>query len=151
MCVTRRSRGEGVDRITRIGPYRSRLPAAAAARREIMAISNVLVLSGGELSDDVAERVRARLLTLGLNVRPVSMSKSKAFKSALVEDATSTTTLGERSSSLSRIHERGPPFPEKVTHQQQPCSDIRSPDRRERRTDGGGRGVCEVFQKENTP
>ena len=150
MCVTPRSRGggEGVDRINRIGPYRSDcLPLA----ERLMAISNLLVLSGGELSDDVAERVRARLLTLGLNVRPVSMSKSKAFKSALVEDATSTTTLGERSSSLSRIHERGPPFSEKVTHQQQPCSDIRSPDRRERRTDGGGRGVCEVFQKENTP
>ncbi|EJK61927.1 hypothetical protein THAOC_17494 [Thalassiosira oceanica] len=58
-----------------------------------MAISDILLLSGGELSDDVAARVRARLSSLGLNVRPVSMSKSKAFKSALVEDAASATTL----------------------------------------------------------
>ena len=70
--------------------------AQLKARSQEMAISDVLVLSGGDLSDDVAERVRARLSTLGLNARPVSMSKSKAFKTALVEDATSTTTLGER-------------------------------------------------------
>jgi sulfite reductase alpha subunit-like flavoprotein len=58
-------------------------------------IEKVLILHGGELSSDVASQIESKLTSsTEIDVQQISMSKSKEFKAALIEDvnvAKSTT------------------------------------------------------------
>jgi sulfite reductase alpha subunit-like flavoprotein len=51
-------------------------------------IEDILLLYGGDLSSDVAEQIQTKLLPLidTTHVHKIAMSKSKDFKSALLED-----------------------------------------------------------------
>lgn len=54
-------------------------------------IENILLLYGGDLSSDVAEQIRTKLLPIliidntATNIHKISMSKSKDFKTALLD------------------------------------------------------------------
>ena len=53
-------------------------------------VEDVLLLHGGDLSSDVAEQIKSKLSSIiaSSHVHTISMSRSKEFKAALIEDDT---------------------------------------------------------------
>ena len=53
-------------------------------------VEDVLLLHGGDLSSDVAEQIKSKLSSIiaSSHVHTISMSRSKEFKDALIEDET---------------------------------------------------------------
>ena len=51
-------------------------------------VEDVLLLHGGDLSSDVAEQIKSKLSSIiaSSHVHKISMSRSKEFKDALIED-----------------------------------------------------------------
>ena len=51
-------------------------------------VEDVLLLHGGDLSSDVAEQIKSKLSSIiaSSHVHTISMSRSKEFKAALIED-----------------------------------------------------------------
>ena len=54
-----------------------------------MTIQDILLLHGGDLSSEIAQQIEAKVSSIigASHVHQISMSKSKAFKAALIEDA----------------------------------------------------------------